>query len=404
MNLRIALRNLSRNRQRTFATAGAVLIGAAALVFADAWVRGIGEAIRQYAASSRLGALQIHGEGYMARADALPLDLTVPADEATLDELAKVEGVTGVTPRILFTGTASNGREQTMVLGTAIDPVREPTVCPGFLESDLEEGRLLQEDDEMHAIVGTGLARSLRLKTGSLLTVEARTGGGRMNALDLEVVGVASSSLPDEAKWLLVIPIGAAQRLVQLDGKGTALVLSVEDMDRAEAVGARVRAAVQGRPLEVHTWREVGLFFEQAIKTFAFAQGFLMVILAILVVLVIANAAAMTAAERAMELATMMAIGARRADVRRLFLTEAALLGVLASVLGAALGAAVAALASENGVPFRPPNQPEVLVFPYASLSFAVQAVAFATAACVVGTFVPAWSAARRAPAEVLRP
>lgn len=398
----VALRNLGRNLRRTLTTGAAICFGVGAIVFADAWSRGIGRAIREYAAEGRLGALQLNAKGYLAQRNAWPLDLRVPSGGPLVAALSSVEGVTGVAPRVRFAGTISNGVDETMFLAHGIDPAAERRVCPRFLEGDLVNGRSV-ELGRAEVVVGDLLAQNLGLSLGSSVTLEARTVGGTVNAADYEVVGIATSSLPDEAKWLVVVPLDAAQSLLRMEGEASALVMAAADIESADALAQKVRAAIA--PLgafEVHTWRQVGLYFEQAIRTFAAAQGFLMVVLAILVALVIGNALMLTAFERSKELATWMALGAPRRKVRGVILLEALMLGLVAGALGALLGAGIATVCAHFGIPFKPPNQPSVLVRPVVSAGALFSTVLAAAIVATVAAVVPSILASRRGPARVL--
>ena len=55
---------------------------------------------------------------------------------------------------------------------------------------------------------------------------------------------------------------------------------------------------------------------------------------------------------------------------------------------------AVCAITARIGLPFKPPNQPVVLVRPIASLG---------TAVAVVGAVIPAWIGSRKRPVEALK-
>lgn len=410
LHARIAVRNLGRQRGRTIAAGLAVVVAFAALVFADAWARGIGRAIREYAASSRLGVVQIHAPGYLDNVDAFALERrhTLAVDGTRLDHFARIAGVHGVAPRIRFAATGGNGVEETMVLGLGVDPVAELQACPRFLADEVSQGRALAAPDAAAdvAVVGAGLAKSLALAPGSALTLEARDARGRINAIDVQVIGVASSSLPDEARWLVIIPLAAAQRLVGLEGRATSIVLG-GDVDNADAIATAARAHAttwaDRQDLDVRTWREIGAYFEQATKTFAFAQGFLMAVLSVLVVIVVLNVALVTASERTREIGTLTALGAGVGRVRGLLVMEAGVFGAAAGFVGAAIGAAIAALAAAHGIPFEPPNQPMVLVHPDVDLGRAAASVVVAATLSIIGTLPPAIAASRVHPAEALR-
>lgn len=106
--------------------------------------------------------------------------------------------------------------------------------------------------------------------------------------------------------------------------------------------------------------------------------------------------------ERRHEIGIMRAVGATRGDIRRLFLTEALMLGLFGGVVGNALsfGATrlVNWLAQEylSGIPFKPD---EFFVY---DARVVLGGIAFACVFCLVGAFLPARRAARLDPAVVL--
>lgn len=405
MNLaRFSVRNLQRNRRRTFATGAAIAIGVAALVFARGWVDGVSEAIREYATDSRLGAIQIHAAGYSKVTDLLPVNLYLKEPASAIDAVRRTPGVTAVTERIHFAGSLSNGEQDTLVLATAVDPKGESIVCPTFLTADLRKGRLLTQDDADAIVIGTELAAALQLEPGAQATLEARTVTGQMNAIDVEVVGVASSSLPDEGKWLVVLPLATARKLVGMeeDNGTTALVVRVANLERADAIVGDL-AGKLGNGVEVRSWRAVGEYFDQAIRTFDKAQALLLMIIGLLALLVVANTQMLSASERTKEIGTLTALGAPRKLVRHMFVLESLMLGAAAALVGALLGAGACMIAARIGIPFKPPNQPVVLVRPIASASSAAVWAAIAIGVSVIGALIPAWIASRKHPLEALR-
>jgi|GEM_PF-5404219 len=404
MNLyRFAVRNLERNRRRTLATAAAIAIGVAALVFARGWVDGVTQAIRAYATDSRLGAIQINAAGYSSVTELLPVSLHLAQPATLIERVRATPGVAAVTERILFAGSMSNGEQDTLVLATAVDPEGEARVCPSFLAADLRAGRLLTRDDKDAIVVGTELAAGLHLTPGSQVTLEARTVSGQLNAIDVAVVGVASSSLPDEGKWLVVLPLATARHLVGLDvdAGSSAVVVRLDDLGRASELAGQLQGAL-GSTVEVRSWREVGAYFDQAIRTFAKAQVLLLIIVGLLALLVVANTQMLSASERTKEIGTLTALGAPRRFVRRMFLLEALVLGAVASITGAALGVLACWITARIGIPFKPPNQPIVLVRPLASLGSAVAWSAIAIVVAMAGALIPSWIAARKHPTEAL--
>ena len=106
--------------------------------------------------------------------------------------------------------------------------------------------------------------------------------------------------------------------------------------------------------------------------------------------IVIANIMFVSVVERAKEIGIRRALGARRRDIRRQFLLEAALLATAGGVIGVLLGAAVAFLINQ--------------VFPArVQPAFAVVGIGVAVATGVLAGLAPSTAAARVTPIEALR-
>jgi len=106
--------------------------------------------------------------------------------------------------------------------------------------------------------------------------------------------------------------------------------------------------------------------------------------------------------ERRHEIGIMRAIGATRGDIRRLFLTEALMLGLFGGALGNLVSWGVTRLANWigqtylSGIPFKPDE-----FFAY-DWRVVVGGIAFACVFCLLGAFIPARRAAKLDPAVVL--
>ncbi len=139
-------------------------------------------------------------------------------------------------------------------------------------------------------------------------------------------------------------------------------------------------------------------------KLFYVIQGFMAAIGAIGVIVAlfgIANTMAMSVMERTREIGVMKALGARNRDVRRVFLVEAASIGLIGGLLGlgfGALGSLALGWAAQAAV-----DVPEQVTIFHVSPLLAASAVVFAVVVSVVAGMVPALRAARLDPVKALR-
>jgi putative ABC transport system permease protein len=408
---RIAARNVARNRRRSLITLSAVLLGVTAVVATRGITDGFLRLMVDDVVKGRTGALQIHPAGYMASVEALPLEPSLPYDEALLARLEAVPGVAGVSGRLTFSGLVSNGLSQTTFVGRGLDPSREKRAVPRFGFEVRAGGRALAPGDHAQALLGSELARSFRavptrqMAEGMVdrVTLAASSPKGRANSMDVAVEGLTESTLPFENKRVVTVPLRLAQELLGLEGRVTELVVAVEDLGELEDVAEQLRAEL-GPAYEVHTWQELQPFVRDVIRRQRFMLGVISAILFVIILTGIINTMLMSVFERVREIGTMLAVGVKRRQVLRLFLLEAMVLGVVGGVGGVVLGAAIVSALGAWGIPVAnfgtggPTVIRPELDLPFVGMTFAVAVVG-----AVLAAAWPAWKASQLNPVDALR-
>lgn len=213
-------------------------------------------------------------------------------------------------------------------------------------------------------------AKRLEVKVGDTVTVSAPTMGGVNNTVDVRVSAIAKD-VGMMSAINLFMPKSTIRKLYQMKEEATGAVqVYLKNEADAPAVMERLRPKLEaadfklmdtdprpfwmkfdtvtgqdwvGQKLDLTTWREEVSFLLWILTGFAALRWLLLGVILLLVVVGIMNTMYMSIRERTREIGTMRAIGMSRGQVLRLFLIEAALLGLFASALGAGLGAAIAA-------------------------------------------------------------
>ncbi len=414
--LKMAFRNIARNRRRSVLTGTSVALGVAAILFARAYIDGLQALILEYVIEARNGALQVQREGYGASQDLAPLDIDLPATESFLRTL-QVPGVEAVAPRLRFSGLLSNGEASTVVWGLGIDPESDARVCPrgpgGTGEkaarsdsvAEMVDGRGFQHPDDDSVIVGVDLAAALEVQPGDTVTLLAQTQSGSMDAIDLTVVGLFQFSDPHENKHAIVLPLLAAQRLLHMQDRATAVAISVHDNDEIATVVAALQRALAGGdpPTETQTWADLSPYYRDVMSLQDSVLGVLVVVVFLLVLAGVVNTMLMAVFERTREIGTLMSIGFRRRRILLLFLVESTLLSGLASIAGAALGCGLVMLTNHQGLSFYIPAVGSIVNRPLFDASYLLFACVGACLGGIAGGVIPAVRASRMRPIEALR-
>jgi len=407
---RLALRNLARNRRRTALSLAVVAAGTAALVVTAGFVRFSFDGLRAAMIHGGLGHLEI-ADAAAAAARGAALDR--PASPALADwrevrrALEALPHVTAVGANLHLMGLAqsADGRSVSFV-GVGAEPDRERRM--GF-EVRLREGSDLPAAAPAPgadaALLARGLAESLGVRAGEVVTLVATTPEGTLNALDVTVAGVVTTGVAELDTRFLKLPLASAQRLAQTDSVSNLLV-GLDDTRATGAALAAARAALAGRaaPLAVTPWSERAPFYGQVRDLYLGIFVFLGTIVVVLVVLAASNTLVMSIMERVREIGTLRAIGTGRGQIAALLVAEAAWLGALGALAGAALG--LGAVLGLNAAGLRMPPPPGA-VDPI-DLRLALVPEAFAGGALlmilvlVLAALLPAARAARLAIVDAL--
>ncbi len=400
--IRLAIRNVLRNKSRAAFTVGAIGFGVLMTLLLGSFVVGLGNAMVDDIVQGKVGAFQVHRKGYSDVRENQPLDLDFADTGANLSNIKKIHGVTGVSPRLVFSGMAANGSQSTMIVVTGIDPAQEYRVLPHA--NDFLEGKPVDNAVANGAIFGKDLADALGLKAGTGGTIQAASKSGQQNALDFELRGALNNGNAFESKRSVVVPLRWAQNLLGMEGRVTELAVSTQNREDIPAIAAQVQNLL-GPDYEVQTWKQLRPNVDDVVNFQRMVLGAICSIFLVIAIIGVVNTMLMAVLERTREIGTMMAVGMRRHRITELFLWEATTLAVIGTGSGLAVALAIIeAVARKGGVPANAPGS--------AAVYYIVPAVPFdllapTLLAAFVGTILagayPSWRAARLNPVDALR-
>jgi putative ABC transport system permease protein len=407
--IRIAIRNVARNRRRTLITLGALFVGVGVMVSMRGLLNGLQRALVTNVAEGQTGAVQVHRAGYMANVLSTPLTL----DFAVADVLPRVlaePGVTAAAPRINFAGMVSAGDETLFMAALAIDPALERRVTP-LREKTLEPGgRFFDAGNRDGIVLTTDLARSVGIGLGGEASLLSPDRDGALSGEPAHVAGLMNLGLPGEKK-IAMVPLALAQKLLKMDGgagssaagaRATELAVAVSPIERADAIAASLRAHL-GPKYEVHTWSDVAIFVKQAMQRQNFVISLIAYAFMLLMLLGVANTMLMSVIERTREIGTMMAVGVRRSKILALFVVEALAIGAAGGTAGGLAGLGVVTLLGRRGISFSfPGSRVPFTLTPFMTTTYLVQIILMATAGAGLFALYPAFRASRLRPVQAL--
>lgn len=350
MLLKLALRNIFRQRLRTAMTLSAIIFGVSGLILSGGFVQDIFVQLGEAIIHSQTGHIQVFRKDFLERGTRQPDRYLLEQPEPLARLIAAQPGVAEVAARLGFAGLLNNGRRDLAIIGEGVEPTKEARLGTHL---QLVAGRQLADRDSFGMVVGQGVAQSLGLKPGDTVTLLMSTADGALNTLEFEIVGVFQSFSKDFDARAVRIPLAAARELLANPGANLLVVslLHTEDTERIQ----NSIATLLPTDTESRNWQQLSDFYDKAVQLYDRQFGVLQVIILFMVLLSVANTVNMGTFERMAEFGTMQALGNSRRAVFGLIVVENVLLGVIGAISGALVGIGLALAISAVGIPMPPP-------------------------------------------------
>jgi putative ABC transport system permease protein len=403
--VKLAVRNVFRNRRRTLITVAAMAFGAAAIIVFGGFVNAIYVGVREATIKSQVGHIQLYRTGFSEKGNVAPYDYLISDYPGLRAELARIPHVKTVTARLGFSGLVSTGDTTTAFVGVGVDPEGEAELSSLAVIVDGED---LASRQPRGIVTGIGLARAFGVKPGDEVTLLTTTRHGSINALAAKVRGVWESVEKAYDDRFLKASLPEVQRLLDVEnGEVQSVVLLLDRTDNTAVVRDRIAQLIRerGLDLEIRTWEDLALRYHQVRELFGRIFGVLTLIVSIMVVFGITNTMTMAIFERTREIGTVMALGTKRRGVIGMFVLEGVALGVLGGLAGVLLGIVLARVVSAIGIQLpAPPGSTrgftvQILVVP----SVLASAFRLSIVTATLASLYPAWRAARVNVVDALR-
>ena len=181
--------------------------------------------------------------------------------------------------------------------------------------------------NEIPAVIGSRMAKSIKLKTGDYMTVRWRDVNGVYDAADIQIVGIFKTNVPAVDNGQIWLPLKKLQDMMQMPGEATIIVASKEISEPVLASNWQFKD---------HAYLLSDL--TEMIRSKSIGGSIMYIILLLLAMLAIFDTQVLSIFRRQREIGTHMALGMTRGQVIRLFTVEGAMHGILAAIVAAIYG------------------------------------------------------------------
>jgi lipoprotein-releasing system permease protein len=324
-------------------------------------------------------------------------------------KLAAEPGVRSATPAVYQTVLLSFGGQARGVVTKGIDPERERQSDEALQRIIAGKLDFSPDKDGIEALlVGKQLAEEWKLSPGDYVTLTSPQ--GRLTPFGLmprtrrfRVSGVFDSGFYDYDENWCFLTLAAAQELSGVSDVVNVIEFRLAQPERAGEIAKEIQQAA-GQGFSTSTWMEENRALFRALRLEKLVTAIFIGLITFVAGLNILVVLSMTVTDKARDIAVLRSMGARREQIRAVFLWQGIAIGATGTVAGLVIGYAFSIIAGSYHLI---PLDPQVYAVPYVpfhpSFFDGLWITIAAMSISVVATILPARAAVRLQPVEILR-
>lgn len=325
----IAIRNLLKNRYRTIVSIAMIAGALIAVTIFRGYVLKTLETVQTMIVNGQFGHLQVAKKEYWNQTYKNKKETMMLNGPELIEKLQAIPNVSIVSPRMKFYGLLSTEQisDSAMVIG--IDSTREKNFSVGMSVLDGPEFKV----GDKKIMVGSSLAKRLRVKAGDEITLVTTTLDQVVNAMDLQVAGIFATGTEEFDSVAAFMDISDTQKVMN-SSSVEVLKVSLSDIKALGTVEKQIKEIMDVQGLGTKTWYEVSDLFRKVESFYNTQTGMMFSILVFIVLLGITNTVSMSLNERIGEIGTLRALGQSRESLLGQFMIETVYLCVVALLIG----------------------------------------------------------------------
>lgn len=352
MLMRLAIRNIRRNRWRSLITALGIALAIAMLVWTNAFIETMMSDMVRAATAVETGQVQVRTAAYDERPSIYD---SFAVDDALITEVSGLSGVAGAAPRTYAFGLIGN--EQKSLVGRTVGVLPDAEAVASMVDDGLTEGRWLASapaeiPGPREAVVGYQLAQQLNVGVGDELVVFLEAADGSLGNDLLTIVGITRTGNSMVDRTSVYMHRDDLAYTAALEGVAHEVIITVDNLDDVDAVAGRVRTVLQSHMADagalepddtpvVRTWEQTMSQLYNMISVQESSSWLLYILVYGVAGLGLLNTQRMGALERRREFGVLMAVGMHPSRIGRMIIVETVALTAAGAFLGVLLGGAV---------------------------------------------------------------
>ena len=401
--IKLAWRNLFRNKRRTIIASIAIGIGLAAMIFADALWVGMEQNMVKTATASFLGDGQIHREGFR---DTQTVEMTINRLNEVVDALSQEAIVEQFTPRTFAFGMITSSANVSAISLVGVQPSTERFLSQ--IDDAIIEGAYFEGDNNRDIVIGAKLAELLEITLGNRVVVTvAQSESGDLSQEMFRISGIYNFADEVMNSGMAFVRLKKAQEMLAIGSGVHEIAIKFTDTKYGQNKDFPFWERYSQHGNEALSWTEILPQLQAVFEMSKYSKYIMGVILFGVVVFGIINTLFMSLYERMFEFGVLRAVGTRSFGMARLILFEAGALAIVSIGLGAIFGFVLTGIFTKVGIDYTGIEMMGVtiqeLIYPVMTVKpFILYPICVFIFTIITGLY-PARYAAKIAPATAMR-
>jgi len=397
MLLKLAWRNIWRNKRRSLIVLISLVVGLSAIVLTDGLSNGMMRQMLFNQINLDISHIQIHKSGFN---NYKIVKNYIPDYKNVESVLQKNPGVESYSKRVFATGILSSANNSSGVMIYGIVPSEESKVS--IIKSSIIDGKYLGSG-KREIIIGKKLADKLGVEVGDKVVAMANSSKGDIASDAFRIIGIFQTSNSEYDKMSVYVQAATEQDMLGIGDNYHEFAVITKDYDKVASIKNYFEKSL-GTGYEVYTYRDLLPMLIYQMDLYKESMMILNVIIGLAMIFGIINTMLMSVFERIQEFGVLMAIGMKNNRLYLMIVFEAFILGVIGTLAGLVLGLLLDIPLAHSGINlsiFATGLESfgiGAVIYPVLSVGNIINAVLFMPFVAVLGALYPAYRAIKLEP------
>ncbi|KOH46725.1 ABC transporter permease [Sunxiuqinia dokdonensis] len=344
-NIKLAWRNLWRNKRRTIITISSIVFSVLLASFMRSLQEGSYGSMIDNVVKFYSGYLQVQDSAFW---DERTLENTFQPSPELISNIKKIDDVTLVSHRIESAALTANGMRSKPAMVLGIEPELEDKITN--ISKKITKGSFLTPHDN-GVVIGEGMASYLELGVGDTLTMISQGYHGiSANGL-FRVKGIMSHPNKEYDNRLIYLSLETARNFYSAPGISTSLVIMTDNHYGVNQLKKKI-GKILPEQNTVMTWVEMQPELEQLIQSDRGGGIIMLGVLYVVIAFGMFSVVMMMVKERKREFGVIHAVGMRKTKISTMLFLETLMIGVIGSIIGLFISVLIAFYFYHNPIPF----------------------------------------------------